>query len=261
MYLGAKTNYSNVNMAAIGFATLGRFETDAYVRGQIGAALGTQFWAAGSDRDASHVEQAWFDAIWAAYGTGATADLRTRIARDLSGFPPAPCLERDRVNCDEAEIAAQSCVGIDGTSMIEIVGTGHGGQPVAKDIVPIAIRPDTDFAWRSDPHEVNGAASTKMDPRGDWLAAYWLARASELGAPDANLSVFARAPLPYTLGGGTGGGGGAGGGAGGGESADDGCSCRTADDADRGGTGAVASAVLLVLTIARVKRRNAADKE
>ena len=224
IFLGSSTNYSNVNMAAIGLATLGRFETDAYVRGELATTLGTQFWNAGSDRDASHVEQAWFDAIYGAYATGAPGSIRDRVVGNLGGFPPAPCLERDRVNCDDAELAAGACVAIDGTTMIELAGKGHGGGPVAKDFLPMSIRPDSDFHWRSDPHSVNGTASTKMDPRGDWLAAYWLARASELGAPDANLSPFARPPLPYSFGTGGGGGGGAGGG-GPASEADDGCAC------------------------------------
>ena len=230
IFLGAGTNYSNVNMAAIGLATLGRFETDAYVRGELATTLGTQFWNAGSDRDASHVEQAWFDAIYGAYATGATSSIRTRVAGNLSGFPAAPCFERDRVNCDDAEIAAQSCLAVDGTTTIELIGKGHGGGPVARDILPMSIRPDSDFHWRSDPHSVNGTASTRMDPRGDWLAAYWLARASELGAPDANLSPRARPPLPYTFGAGGGGGGAGGGGSDTTPPADDGCDCSTRPD-------------------------------
>lgn len=201
MYVGGATNYSNVNMAAIGLATLGRFETDPYVRERIAEALATQFWNAGSDRDASHVEQAWFDAIYGAYASAAPYTISQRVRQNLGGFPPAPCFERDRINCDATEIEAGQCVAIDGSTLIELLpGEGHGGQPVAKDIVPMSIRPDSDFMWRSDPHQVNGGASTRMDPRGDFLAAYWLARASELATPDANLSPNARPPLSYTLG-------------------------------------------------------------
>jgi hypothetical protein len=211
IFLGAATNYSNVNMLAIALATLGRFETDPYVRKQLGATLDHQFWDVGSDRDVSHVKQAWFDAIYGAYGAAPPPEIRARIQEDLGAFQAPPAFERDRVNCDDAELDAGVCVGIDGTTMITILpSAGHSGQPVAKDIVPKSIRPDSDFDWRSDPHAVNGAASTLMDPGGDWLAAYWLSRASDLEDTTKNLSPFGRPPLPYTLA--EGGAGGAGGG-------------------------------------------------
>ena len=227
MYVGPPTNYSNVNMAAIGLATLGRFETDPAVRAEITTTLEQQFWSTGSDRDASHIEQAWFDAIMGAYSAAAPATISERVSANLGGFPPAPCLERDRTNCDAAELAAGTCLGLDGTTVITIAGNGHGGQPVAEDVVPMGIRPDSDFMWRSDPHEVNGNPSTRMDPRGDWLAAYWLARASELARPGQNVSAFARAPLPTTT---------ANSAAAPDEEAS-GCSCRTAGGAARGGPG------------------------
>ncbi|MFO0761605.1 MAG: hypothetical protein U0359_34500 [Byssovorax sp.] len=216
IYVGAATNYSNVNMLAISLALLGRFETDPYVRQQFLVALEKQFWDAGSERDASHVKQAWFDAIYGAYEGAPAAGLRARITENLGGFPAPPAFERDRVNCDEAELAAKKCLAIDGVTTIEILSTpGHGGGPVAKDILPMSIRPDSDFHWRSDPHQPNGNASTLMDPGGDFLAAYWLSRASELGGADKNVSPFARPPVPYTLGGAGGGDGTGGAGAGG----------------------------------------------
>lgn len=45
---------------------------------------------------------------------------------------------------------------------------------------------------------MNGRGSSKLDPGGDVLAAYWLARASDATDSQKNLSAFARAPLPYT---------------------------------------------------------------
>lgn len=196
LFVGAATNYSNVNMLAVSLATLGRFETDEYVKKQLDATLYGQFWSVGSDRDVSHVEQGWFDAIYGAYGPVAPLGIRTRMANNLGGFQPAPAFGRDRMNCDDAEIAAGVCLGIDGVTMIELMPTqGHGGGVVAKDIVPMSIRPDSDFAWRSDPHQVNGGASTVLNPGGDFLAAYWLARGSDLEERYKNRSPFARAAL------------------------------------------------------------------
>lgn len=252
IYLGAATNYSNVNMAAIGLATLGRFETDTYVRERLGVMLDTNFWSAGSDRDASHVEQGWFDAVYGAYSANAPTDIPARVSKNLGGFPPAPGFQRDVVNCDDAELAAKKCVAIDGTTMLTILDQpGHGGGPVTAELLPMSIRPDSDFMWRSDPHDPNGNASTLMDPRGDWLAAYWLGRISTLAAPALNVSPFARPALPYTLGGE----GGAGGGGAGGASVNpvaDGCGCVVAPS-----TSATAPLVacLGILALARRTRR------
>ncbi len=210
VFVGAMTNYSNVNMLAIALATIGRFETDTDTLSTYDDTLATQFWSTGSDYDVSHVKQAWFDVIWGGFSSKATADVAARMTADLGGFQPAPAIERDLVNCDPTEIAAGVCTAVDGTTQIVLAsGMGHGGSVEAKDIVPMSVRPDTDFAWRSDPHDVNGTASTLMDPRGDWLTAYWLGRLFELAAPEKNRSPFARPPLSYTRG--EGGGGGAGG--------------------------------------------------
>jgi hypothetical protein len=199
MFVGPPTNYSNVNMLAIALAVLGRTETDPSVLENYETTLQTQFWSHGDDRDVSHVHQAWFDAVFGAYSQVHPSDIGARIAEDLGGFPGAPAFERSIVNCDDAEIAAGSCLAIDGKTTIKLAkGKGHGGGVVAQDVVPRAIRPDSDFFWRSDPHQVNGDASNKLDPGGDYLAAYWLARASDAKDTFRNRSPFARPALPYT---------------------------------------------------------------
>lgn len=262
IFLGASTNFSNVNMLAIAFATLGRFETDPYVRSELGAALDGQFWSTGSPRDVSQVKQAWFDVVYAAGAPTVRPEIRARVAEDLGSFQPAPAFERDRVNCDAAEIAVLQCIGVDGTTVIELeTDLGHGGTVVAKHIVPMAIRPDTDFEWRSDPHRINGSASSLMDPRGDWLAAYWMSRITDLEDATKNVSAKARPPLPYALGaGGAGGGAGGASGAGGAvsamplraESDPGGCGCAFAGE--RGGGLAVGFALACLL--AALRRRD-----
>jgi hypothetical protein len=214
IFLGTATNYSNVNMMAIAYATLGRVETDPAVRAAIEDALEHAFWDAGDVHDVSHVKQAWYDAVYAAFApTADPAAVADRIRESLSGYQPAPAFERDRLNCDDAEIAAGSCLAVDGTTVITLAaGQGHGGGVVATAPLPLSIRPDTDFAWRSDPFSVNGTGSSLMDPRGDWLAAYWFARLADRD-PAKNLSPNARPPLGQPaldggLGAGSGGGGG-----------------------------------------------------
>src|SRR6185369_12411598 len=113
--------------------TLGRFETDPDVRAQLRAAIATQFWSTGDTRDVSHVGQAWFDAVVGAYGGVAIPTLPGRIRTNLGGFGPPPAFQRDRVNCDDAEIQKGECLAIDGKTTIKLaMGMGHGGGPVAQ---------------------------------------------------------------------------------------------------------------------------------
>ena len=197
LFIGAPTNFSNANMLAISLATLGRIETDPYVRGKLDATLNRQFWSTGDGRDASHAKQAWFDAVYGSYAAAPVAGLDVRIAEALLGMQGAPAFERDRVNCDDTEIAAGVCLAIDGTTTLTLAKEkGHGGLLVADAVVPWSVRPDSDFEWRSDPFGVNGTASTLLDPGGDFLAAYWLARLSDTST-SKNVSPFARAALPW----------------------------------------------------------------
>ncbi len=196
LFIGTATNYSNVNMLAIALATLGRFESDPYVRGRLVETLQKQFWDASSSRDVSHVKQAWFDAIYGAFAKGPPAEIRARIAENLGGFNPPPSFLRDRVNCDDTEIKKGECLAIDGKTVIKLAADGgHGGGVEAEDIVPMSVRPDSDFMWRSDPHDVNGNGNTLMSPGGDFMAAYWLARGADLGGAETNASPSLRPPL------------------------------------------------------------------
>lgn len=199
VFTGVKTNFSNVNMLAMALATLGRIETDPYVRSKLRDTLQKQFWDAGSDRDVSHTKQAWFDAIYGAYGPSPPDDIRARVAEQLRGFQPAPAFQRDRVNCDDGEIAALKCVAIDGKTMLTLSPSrAHNEGIVATIVLPMSIRPDSDFMWRGDPYGVNEGPSNRMNPGGDALAAYWLARVSDLDDAKRNLSPYARDPLPYS---------------------------------------------------------------
>lgn len=206
MYQNENTNFSNVNMLAIALATLGRVENDPTVRAQL-YDLVDRFWdpPGGQTRAAKGSQQPWFDVIVAGFGRAAKTEVPDRMKTNLGGLPSAPTFQRDRVNCDAGEIAALSCVGVDGTTTIALSNaTGWGGQRVAKSLVPHAVRPDTNFLWRSDPFSVNSGGGNKLNPRGDWLAAYWLGRLLDR---DPSKNVISRAgappPPPGTTSGGT----------------------------------------------------------
>ncbi len=249
VYLGESTNFSNVNMLAIALATLGRIENDVQVRSDLGELI-DQFWDTGSDRCASVVAQPWFDVIVAGFGRGEKAEVPARMVENLGGHPLAPAFQRDRVNCDAAELAAGACIAIDGTTVIILAGgQGHGGTPVATEVLPLTIRPDTNFLWRADPYGVNAGPGNRLNPRGDWLAAYWLGRLLDRD-PSSNV-IDGPPPLDATPpgegGGGNGGAGGAGGSRGGGGrpidgaaggDPDEGCGCATPGAERRAGGGA-----------------------
>lgn len=195
MYTGESTNFSNVNMLAIAIATLGRIETDTTVRGQLHELI-EKFWDNGSSRCASRVAQPWYDVLVAGFGKSAKTEVPDRMAAALGAYSPAPTFQRERINCDDGEIAAKSCLAIDGTTTIALAsGKGHGGGVVAQSPVPISVRPDSNFLWRSDPHEINGGGGNRLNPRGDWLAAYWLGRLLDRD-PSKNVSPRATEPIP-----------------------------------------------------------------
>lgn len=275
VYFGEGTNYSNVNMLAIALATLGRIESDPVVREDF-ASLVDSFWDGGSSRAANVIAQPWFDVVVAGFGRAPKLDVPDRMRENLGGHGPVPTFQRDRVNCDEAEIEAGECLGIDGvTTLVLADGTGWNGTIVATEVVPLTIRPDTNFLWRSDPHGVNGGGGNRLNPRGDWLAAYWLGRLLDR---DPGRNVVDGPPALDTDPPGTGGGGGAG--VGGGEAtgsgapqgvggsggatgdaareADDGCGCS----APRGSRSPGSVGVLLALAwaVARARRTQGAAR-
>jgi len=191
LFVGEATNFSNANMLAIALATLGRIETVPAVRARL-TQLIDKFWDSGNNRSAKYAKQPWFDVIVAGFGGAGRPDIPARMHDALVAYPAAPTIQRDIVNCDAAEIAALSCLAVDGVTTIPLSSTkGRGGTVVSTLSVPVSVRPDTNFAWRSDPFGVNDGASNRLNPRGDWLAAYSLGRlldrdpTKNLIAPDA----------------------------------------------------------------------------
>jgi hypothetical protein len=191
LFVGEATNFSNANMLAIALATLGRIETVPAVRARL-TQLIDKFWDSGNNRSAKFAKQPWFDVIVAGFGGSARPEVPARMHDALVAYPAVPTLQRDVINCDAAEIAALSCLAVDGVTTIPLSSSkGRGGSFVSTLSVPVAVRPDTNFAWRSDPFGVNDGPSNRLNPRGDWLAAYWLGKlldrdpSKNLIAPDA----------------------------------------------------------------------------
>jgi hypothetical protein len=238
LFVGEATNFSNANMLAIALATLGRIETDPAVRTRL-TQLIDKFWDSGNNRSAKFAKQPWFDVIVAGFGGAARPEVPARMHDALVAYPAAPTIQRDIINCDANEIAAGSCLAVDGVTTIPLSSAkGRGDTVVSTMAVPVVVRPDSNFLWRSDPFAVNGSGSNWLNPRGDWLAAYWLGRlldrdpSKNLIAPDALPPVGGPDAGPTLDGGssGTSGDAGSSGGAAapagtGGEDGDGGCGC------------------------------------
>ncbi len=55
---------------------------------------------------------------------------------------------------------------------------GRKGLPLAREVVPIELRPPSSFEWKSSPYRLTGTVDTDIEYTGvDFLAAYWLYRA------------------------------------------------------------------------------------
>ena len=194
------TNWSNVNMAFTAIYPLLRFEADGGLQ---------KFWRRVIQRDlwecwfpgwsVARTQLAFFSVIYAAFTPGPTDDAAADAAAfDLAAFRAPPYYDIAIENCDTDEIAAGECLAVDGVTQIELTGvhfdgqfypiTGHGGTLQATKPVPRAIRPPTDFDWRSSPYDVNGGGGMGLEPGGDFNAAYWLGRFLRRGT-DASINT------------------------------------------------------------------------
>jgi hypothetical protein len=247
MYTGSDTNFSNVNMAFVAAYNVLRYENDPAIAAEARAILEERLYAGGVDRDADDLGMSFFDFVYAAFRDAGSADEAGADARadglaTLAAAPEAPYWDPLVEHCDATELAALSCQATDGTPIALSREPGWGGGIVAAAPLPPALRPPTNFEWRSDPHSVNGGGSDRLNPGGGFHGAYWMGRFLLSGSDGfANVSPTARTlpELPE-------GSGGAGGGSATepGAAASEGCGCRQVGSATTG-FGWLASALLL----------------
>jgi hypothetical protein len=204
MYTGFNTNYSNVNMAFVAAYGLMRYESDDALAAEMRELLETQLYAPGKDREARGLGQTFFDYVYAAFGAagslaGPGAEALAAGTATLVGFPAPPYWNPEVVHCDAQEIASLDCKASDGTALPLARKPGWNGGVVALDPLPIALQPPSNFHWRSDPHAVNGGGGPRLNPGGDFHAAYWMGRMLVRSADGlANRSPRAR-PLPAPI--------------------------------------------------------------
>jgi MYXO-CTERM domain-containing protein len=191
------TNFSNVNMAFTAIWGALRYETDPTLKQTYRTILQDELWDNTHPHVGEKIQQAFFNLIYAGLKSGATdAAAATAAAVQLGQFVDPPYFDVQVLNCDDMEIAAGSCLAIDGVTTLTIDSVpSRGGGVAAVDALPKHIRPTSNFEWRSDPRTVNGGGSNRLNPGGDFRAAYWLGRylVASASAED-NISPIARNP-------------------------------------------------------------------
>jgi hypothetical protein len=183
------TNFSNVNMAFVSAWGLLRYETDPDLRARYREIFASELWDRGHPHDGASLQQAFFNLVRSGL-TGDDPATTAAAAAQLGEFAAPPYWDVRVDNCDADEIAAGSCVALDGTTEITLVepGSDLSVTPLTK-----RLRPPSNFEWRSDPRSVNGGGGVRLNPGGDFRSAYWMGRALLADPdPDANLSPFAR---------------------------------------------------------------------
>ncbi len=181
------SNFSSYNMAFLGGWLAQRYLCDDAARAVVTEALATSLYAKDGELDPSEQSQSLYDFVHATAQSGATAYVtmasepdETAVAMgvdSLLAFPDAPYWDEGRTNCDDTEIAAGTCELDDGTTVTLLGEVGWNDELVAGQPVPMAVRPPSNYHWRSNPYRVNGAGDgARLFPGVDFRFAYWLAR-------------------------------------------------------------------------------------
>jgi len=187
---GIGTNFSNFNMVYQGAVLALRYIDPERAPGALSTvrkALKFKLYDNGGDFQPAEMGQSLFDFAYAGgmAGSSAFADMSSapdsgamaRGLETLREFPTPPFWDVKVENCDANEIAAKHCTCIDG-SEIDLLGeVGWKGNLVASAVLPMKIRPPSNYFWRSCPYGVNGGGDgSGLLPGVDFRYAYWLGR-------------------------------------------------------------------------------------
>ncbi len=191
---GPASNYSGYNMGFLGGWMATRYTCGDDHRADLGLGVADDMYdRAGQDRQPIEQSQALYhlvaaqalggQSLWpsAALPTSDAVD-RAAAAREatlavLRDFPDAPYVPESRTNCDEDELAAGVCTAADGTPLTLLGPVGWNDTWVSAEPVPMAIRPPSNYHWRSNPYQVNGEASgTQLYSGVDFRFVYWMGR-------------------------------------------------------------------------------------
>ncbi len=186
---GVGTNFSNFNMAFQGmWLALRYIDKSPLAAAKLRMALDTKLYDNGGDRQPRIQKQSLYDFVYAAGMAGANVSTpmdRTLLdaqalangLETLSHFPEPPYWDVQVINCDEAELESKECIANNGMAIDVIGESGWKGTLVGEQVVPMEIRPPSNYHWRSDPFAFNGGGNGgRLIPAVDFRYAYWLGR-------------------------------------------------------------------------------------
>lgn len=195
IYMGLATNTDNPDLASVALFVTLYTEKDPDVAKVVRRFLEEGWWAPASEPrfSASRSKQPLWHAIYMAVTEkGPNKELKEELVRLLQAFPLGNYWQDPRINCDDEEIAKGECLAIDGKTILHLAGKDPSGNWLATEALDPSIRPNSDFNARSNAFHVNGGGDgLRLNPGGDLLAAYWIARGL-----DGHLSPFARDHMP-----------------------------------------------------------------
>ncbi len=199
IYMGLRTNTDNPDMTAVALFLNLYLEKDPEVAGPLRTFLEERWWDRPDEsRTAKLSKQVYWHAFYMTLtDRGVDPALIQETADLLTAYELGPYWNSERVNCDEEEIEAGSCVAVDGETVLTLAGQDEKGRWMATEALDPSIRPPSNFDARSDPFRVNGGGGLRLNPGPDLLAAYWLGRFMEANpAGTASLSPNARDHMP-----------------------------------------------------------------
>jgi len=185
--LGPGSNFSGYNMGFLGGWLAQRYVCDETARDDVALGVVDGMYARpGEDRQPIEQSQALYhlvaaqsagrSSVFDATGASDTAAIDATLTV-LTEFSPAPYFPEVRINCDEDEITAGVCTAIDGTTLHLLGDVGWNDTLISEEPVPMAIRPASNYHWRSNPYQVNGdPGSTTFLSGVDFRFVYWMGR-------------------------------------------------------------------------------------
>jgi hypothetical protein len=180
--IGTGSNFSNYNMAFTGAWLALRYIDDEKVKTELRIALERQLYAApGEERQPLEMKQSFFDFIYAAGMTHGHDFDHAAVERGLETLrelPAPPAYDLERKSCDDiVTTAGSTCTLHDGTTILLLGRMGRGDKLIAKQPIPMRLRPPSNYYWRSNPYEPNGGGEGAiLLPGADFRVAYWMGR-------------------------------------------------------------------------------------
>jgi hypothetical protein len=189
--LWIQTNYSATNMAFEGALLAMRYIRDPAVREKIQVLTETLLYQNNPERllfmQPEEYAYSLFDFTYAASVTGSSAfslmaaepdaGAMQRGIQTLYDFREPPYWEEGVTNCDQQEIDSGDCVLNDGTRVKVLGNVGRNQDLITDKPIPQAVRPPSNYHWRSNPYCPNGGGEgDRMVAGVDFRYAYWYAR-------------------------------------------------------------------------------------